>query len=174
MMNRVTYRIWQTTQALTAGLRPVDEGIAAEQLSPELFALFKSMARTDQHHHLRVYKQLIADGHDHPAIVQAALLHDVGKTRVRFTIADRIWAVVVKTLWPKIFVRWSQGEPIGWRRAMVASAQHPAWGAEMVAAADGDPFAVELIAHHQDPITDDLSDDLKHWLPIFQAVDDAN
>lgn len=173
-MASISYRVWQTAQAITANWRPVEDHIAADALPTPLYILFATMPRNDRQHHLRVYKQLIAQGHDHPALVQAALLHDVGKTRYRFNVLDRIWVVVIKTLLPRQFKKWGQGEPISWRRAVVISAQHPAWSAEMVAASGGDQLAVDLIARHQDPITPDLPPAIQALLPLLKTADDEN
>ncbi len=173
-MGSITYRAWQTAQALTANWRPVADHLAKDALPAPLFALFLSMSRNDRQHHLRVYRQLLAQGHTHPALLQAALLHDVGKTRLRFNVLDRIGVVVVKMLLPHKFEEWGQGEAKGWRRAIVVSAQHPLWGAEMVAALGGDPLAVQLIAHHQDPIMSNLPPTIHELLPVLKAADDAN
>lgn len=173
-MHQIRYRIWQTFQAMTARWRPVEDELAASVLPTPLFALFLSMSRNDRQHHLRVYKSLIGQGHNHPALLQAALLHDVGKTRYRFNVLDRIWVAIIKTLFPQQFERWGSGEAKGWQRAIVISAQHPHWGAEMVASAGGDPLAVELIKHHQDSITADMTTELRELLPILKAADDAN
>lgn len=173
-MPSIRYRAWQTLQALTANWRPVDDHLAEAALPPALYNCYRSMSRNDRQHHLRVYRRLVADGHHQPALLQAALLHDLGKTRYRFSVLDRIWVVIVKTLLPRQFDRWGQAEPVGWRRPIVISAQHPAWSAEMVNAAGGDPLTVELIARHQDPITPDLSPNVRKLLPILQAADDAS
>ena len=168
-------RIRQTFQALFAWLRPVDDDLARQHLSPAAFELFMRMPRSDRQHHLRVFEKLRAAGHTHPALLTAALLHDVGKTRTAFTIPDRILAVVVKKLWPARFDQWSQGRPMGWQRAFVVSAQHPAWGADMLAAIDGDPLAVQLIRYHQDCVADVPDDDtLRTLLQHLQTMDDIS
>ncbi len=167
-------RVRQTIQALLAWVRPVDNALAGDYLSTELYALFKRMARSDRQHHLRVLARLLDAGHDHPALLTAALLHDVGKIRVRFTIPDRIIAVLVKRFLPHRFETWSQREPRGWRKAIVVSAQHPEWGAEMVAKSGGDALTVALIRYHQTPVTDTMDETLRDLLPHLQTADDAS
>jgi hypothetical protein len=164
-------RVRQTLQAVSAWSRPVDDTPAARYLEPPLF---QTMSRSDRQHHLRVLNRLLRQGYDHPALVVAALLHDVGKTRVRFTIPDRIMAVLVKRLMPGQYAVWSQGEAKGWRKAIVASAQHPVWGADMVEAAGGDKLAVKLIRYHQATITDSMDANLRILLGQLQAADDAS
>ncbi|NDJ86851.1 MAG: HD domain-containing protein [Chloroflexi bacterium] len=167
-------RIRQTWQAVFAWLWPVDEALARRTLSESQFVLFQTMTRSDRQHHLRVLKRLRKQGYDHPSLAVAALLHDVGKTRLPITIFDRILAVVVKKLLPQRFACWSQGEPVGWRKAFVVSANHPAWGAEIVATVCEDEMAVWLIAHHQTkhPATEDA--EASRLLAALQAADDAS
>jgi hypothetical protein len=161
-------------QALFAWTRAVDDDLAASYLGPELFALFQTMSRSDRQHHLRVLRHLLGQERDHPSLMVAALLHDVGKTRVRFTIPERMMAVAVEKVIPPMFERWSRGEARGWRRGFVVSAKHPEWGADMVAAAGGDALAVKLILYHQSRVSDIPDDEIKMWLPYLQMADNAS
>jgi hypothetical protein len=124
-------------------------------------------------HHLRVYFALCRAGETQPQLLKAALLHDVGKTRYPFRLFDKIVVVVVKVLLPHQFKRWGAGEALGWRRRFVVSAQHPAWGAEMVEALGSDPLMVTLIRRHQDPL-DRTDPELKTLLAALQAADDRS
>lgn len=168
-------RVRQTLQVITAWIRPVDDdALAAEYLDPALLELFQTMRRSDRQHHLRVLKYLLKRGHNHPSLLVAALLHDVGKTRTRLTIIDRILAVLVKALLPRRFERWSQSEPRGWRRAFVVSAYHPIWGAEMIIAAGGEPLAADLTRFHQTSPGEIQDDNLRDLLIKLQAADDVS
>lgn len=167
-------RVRQTLQAISAWSRPVDDTLAASYLSPALLALYRQMSRSDRQHHLRVLRHLLADGHTEPALLVAALLHDVGKTRARFGVFDRILATVVKKIAPQYFAEWGKGEPRGWRRPFVISAQHPAWGAEMLVAAGAEPLAVALTRLHQDDLSQLHELPLKTLLGYLQAADDAS
>jgi len=167
-------RIRQTLQALTAWFRPVEDELAAQYLDVAEFALFMMMPRSERQHHLRVLKVLLRRGHRQLPLLKAALLHDVGKTQVRFSIPERILAVVVKKLCPRCFERWSQGEPRGWRKAFVTSAQHPVWGAELVADIGCDAEVVWLIEHHQDKLAGLPSTEYEQWLVQLQAADDVS
>lgn len=167
-------RIRQTLQALTAFFRPVDDGLAEKYLSTSQLALFKRMSRAERQHHLRVLKKLLKRGQTHPALLVAALLHDVGKTQTRFTLIERILAVLVKKFLPERFVQWSRHTPTGWRRAFVVSACHPAWGAAMADAAGSDPLALALIRHHQDKLQVVPRDEFENLLAALQAADDIS
>lgn len=168
-------RVRQTLQALLAWSRPVDDELADSYLSPELFALFQTMSRSDRQHHLRVLRHLLGQGQVHPSLMVAALLHDVGKTRVRFSIPERMMAVAVEKLFPSLFKRWSRDEAKGWRRGFVVSAKHPEWGAEMVEAAGGDALTVKLIRYHQSKVSDITDNEsVRKWLQYLQQADNAS
>ncbi len=174
MWRKIPYRIKQTLQALTAPWRPVDDALAAQHLAPVLHQLFLTMSKNDRQHHLRVYKRLCAAGHISPALLTAALLHDIGKTRYRFGIPERILAVAVKTLLPAKFAQWSKGEAMGWRRALVVSARHPEWGAEIVGQVCDDVLVLTLIRLHQTPLADVPTGQTRDLLTVLQMADDAS
>ena len=126
------HRIWQGVRALFAWTRPLDLTPAEALLSPALLALFKRLRRSEQLHSLGVLETLRAEGHDHPDLLVAGLLHDVGKSRASIGLVGRTLTVLVKTFLPGQYGRWARGEAHGWRRAFVMAEAHPAWGAEMV------------------------------------------
>lgn len=166
-------RIRQTILAATAYFRSADDNLARKYLSDAEFELFMQMKRSDRQHHLRVLSYLLKREHTHPALLTAALLHDVGKSTVKFTIPDRIMAVVVKKLFPAKFREWSRSDISGWKKPLVVSAKHPKWGAEMLTAVGGDDVAVALVYHHQDPICS-VSEDLHHLLTLLKEADDKS
>lgn len=174
MWQQIPYRIKQTLQALSAPLRPVDDQIAEQVLPAALYQLFLTMSKNDRQHHLRVYRRLKAASHTDPALLKAALLHDVGKTRFRFGIPERILAVAVQALFPSYFAQWSQGEPQGWRRALIVSARHPQWGAEMVQQVCDDPLVIELIRLHQTSLEAVEDGRTKTLLAALQQADDLS
>lgn len=168
-------RIRQTLQALTAPLRPVEDDLAAQYLASVTVSFFMTMRRSDRQHHIRVLKYLLANEQNNPALLKAALLHDVGKTKVSITIIDRILAVLGKQFFPQRFDAWGQGEPRGWRKAFVVSVQHPQWGADLFSAVESDQLAHDLILHHQDPVAIVSNDaTLRELLVQLQAADDAS
>ena len=46
-------------------------------------------------------------------LLQAALLHDVGKSSAPINLAERVEAVLVRWLLPGCYARWAQAEPRG-------------------------------------------------------------
>ncbi len=168
------YRLSQGVRALGAWLRPVDDTRAAQVLSPELFALYRRMRRSERQHSLRVLGALLDAGHTEPDLLIAALLHDVGKICTPFTLPEKVIVVLVRAVAPQRAERWGSGSARGWRRPFAVSVQHPAWGADLVAAAGGPPQAVELIRRHQERLDGPPQTDTERLLLALQAVDDRS
>jgi hypothetical protein len=168
------YRFRQGVRALVSWMQPVEDTLAEQYLSPSLFALYRRMRRSERQHSLRVLRDLLAAGHNHPDLLAAALLHDVGKIRTRFLLPEKVLVVLVKALSPALYRRWGSGSDRGWRRPFTVSVQHPAWGADMVAEAGGSALTVELIRRHADPAPSPPTTDADHLLVALQAVDDQN
>ena len=111
------------------------------------------MPHNDQHHSLTVLRALCAAGHAEPALMQAALLHDVTPSAGGVTLFHRVAVVLIKIVWPGWLARLApapspaHGDP---RYPFWAHANHPQLGAKMAAAAGCDPLAVTLIRRHQE------------------------
>lgn len=172
---RPVYRLRQFWQNVTAAPLPGDAWNEIESvLSPAEVALFRRLAASDRRHSYGVMQTLRSADHTHPALLAAALLHDVGKTRVPLTVWDRTLIVAAETAVPRRSAAWGQGTPHGWKRPFVVKAQHAAWGAEMAAAAGSRSLTVALIRRHQDPLPEAVEheeDRLLHWL---QWADEQN
>lgn len=145
------YRVGQFCRALLARVEPDEEAVLETYLPRQAQTLFRQMPRQDQRHSLNVLYTLQRRGHKDRALMQAALLHDVGK-------GDGVWlwhrvAVVLLQRWrPEWLHRLAKDCPGDWRRPFYAHAQHPVRGAALAEGAGCDPLAVALIRHHQDPV----------------------
>ena len=140
--------------------------------------LFDGMPPADQRHSLKVLAALQAAGHDHPALLQAALLHDCAKREGGVRLWHRVALVLLKAFWPALAERWA-AEPApastDFRYPMWAHLHHPERGAELAAAAGCDPLAVALIRRHQEPPAAHAGDlSLDELLAALQAADDDN
>jgi hypothetical protein len=170
----IRYRLWQFWQAV---YHPPLSDEARRQigavLTPAEAGLFGRFSQADQVHGYRVMRALQAEGHSHPALLAAALLHDVGKTRVRWFVWDRVAVVVGRRLGVGKTAVFSQNPPTGWRKPFVVRARHPAWGAEMAAAVGSSPLTVALIRRHQDEITAVVTEEDK-LLHALQWADNQN
>lgn len=154
-MMRVLTRLRQGIRALLAFSQPVDHALARQHLSPALMACFEAMRRSEQLHSLNVLRDLQAESSTliPPDLAVAALLHDCGKSRYPFPTWQKTLVVLVKAAAPRLFEQLSAGSEQHWlERPFVLSVHHPAWGAEMVAAADASERALWLVAHHADPL----------------------
>lgn len=171
----VRYRLWQFWQIVTAvPLEPAMRAEVAAVLSAQELALFDRFSLNDQWHSYRVMQMLRDAGHTQPALLVAALLHDVGKTRLSLSIWQRSLIVLVSLLLPRQAAVWGQGEAVGWKRPFVVKAQHPAWSAAMATAAGSLPQAIELMRRHQDPIAPNDTSEEATLLRLLQWADDQN
>lgn len=168
------YRLRQLRDNLTAGplSAAVREEIDAFLSEPER-NLFYRFIYADQWHSYRVLRSLRDAGYNHPDLMTAALLHDIGKIACPLSPWDRTVIVVGSALFPGKVDSWGRGSLHSWRRPFVVRAQHPAWGAEMAVKADSRPGVVELIRRHQDKHTGEATD-VDRLLGILQWADDRN
>lgn len=173
---RIKYRLWQLWQNVTA--RPLSDAARqhiATVLSPVEQQLFYQFSRSDQGHSYRVMQLLQAQGHQEPSLLAAALLHDIGKTRVSLYWWDRMFIVLAVLAGSERYQRWGQGEPRGWRKGIVVRIHHPDWGAEMTQAIGSEPLTVALIRRHQEKLPSDAAATLEnHLLRLLQWADDQN
>lgn len=171
-------RIRQGIRALTAFTRPVDYELAAQYLSPELLSVFQRMQRSEQLHSLNVLRDVLAQGAAPPDLAVAALLHDVGKSRYRLTVAEKTTAVLVRKALPRFARRLAHTDNPAvipfWRRAFVVRQHHPAWSAAILQQAGASEAAVWLAAHHQDKREQWASHPYYGLLSRLQQADDAN
>ena len=115
-------------------------------------ALFGQMSVADQQHAIAVLQTLRGKGEDHPALLKAALLHDVGKAMGQ-PLLYRAAIVLLQAFWPAALATLANA-PLtacpAWRRPFVVHAQHPQIGAAWAKEADCNSMTVALIEHHQE------------------------
>lgn len=171
---RYIYRVWQFWQALDAAPTKEELALARSVLSPPLLALFLQLQASEQAHSLRLARRLIERGENHPDLLVAALLHDVGKSCYPLRLWQRVLIVLCRRILPAASERWGQGDPKSWRKPFVVAAQHPAWGAHLAREAGASPLAVSIIQSHQDPILNNPVTLQERLLSCLQIVDDEN
>lgn len=169
-------RVRQGVRALLAEARPVSCELAAAYLTPAQLALFTALRRSEQRHSLNVLSAVLAQGAAPHDLALAALLHDVGKARYPFPVWQKTLVVLARAALPRRSARWAAADPATsrWARPFAIGAQHPAWGAELAAAAQASPRAVWLIAHHADPLAAHAGHPHAPLLARLQRADDAN
>lgn len=148
VLTAARYRNRQFWHALAARRRPIDPAPARTVLPPALFALFERMSPEDRQHGLDVLGRLRTAGVTAPPLLQAGLLHDLGKAEAGVGLPHRVARVVLRRSVPPVW-RWLSGCPTGWRRPFWAVANHPERGAVWVETEGAAPEVVALIRHHE-------------------------
>lgn len=186
---RWRYRLWQWGQLLRR--QPLSEEARSEVaavLSETELALFNRFGPSDQWHSYRVFCMLREGDQTNPALLKAALLHDVGKTLLPLTIWERALIVLLGGLFPERTREWGREEINNcqlsivnyqlsvkwWRRPFVVKEQHPAWGTTMVEEAGSEPLVVALVGRHQDELPDVPQTAEDQLLARLQRADDLN
>lgn len=165
---RVLYRLGQGWQALRPRLDPGRRRAALEWLPAAAQAAFMTLPVADQCHHLAVFEALYRQGCRDEELLQAALLHDIGKIDGRRYV--HLWQRTVVVLirpWPALSRRLAATPAPYWRYGFYLQAEHPALGAQRARTAGLSERAVQLIASHQ---ADPKNDPALIWL---RAVDDS-
>lgn len=171
----IGYRAQQFAQALVTRQLPVDAWAAIEGiLSPSEVALFRRHTAVDCVHSFRVLETLQETGETNPCLLAAALLHDIGKSRLPITVWDRVAGSLGDRFFPKRATAWAKGGDGGWRRPFVIRRRHAEWGAQMAHEAGSHPTTVRLIRYHQsDPgLLEDRGE--RRLLQRLQWADDHN
>ncbi len=175
MKSKIGYRVWQFWQSFkkSPGLEEWEKVEAI--LTPSELALFKQLPAPDQNHSLRVLKALEVGGETDLDLLQAALLHDIGKTRYPFHRWERIFAVLLEGAFSTIAADWGEKDPRGIYRPLVVNHQHPAWGADLAEKAGSSWGVIWLIRHHEEEdLTGLLDQGGVELLQKLQKADNLN
>ncbi len=146
------YRTAQFFRAVFATISDDDIALVADLLgqNPAALKLFQRMSTPDRRHGIAVAKTLLADGHTDAALLQAALLHDVGKAMGQ-PLIHRVLVVVLRRTSPALLNRLASAplDCARWRRPFVINARHPDIGAQWAHEAGCSATVAQLIARHQ-------------------------
>ncbi|MCA9948277.1 MAG: HD domain-containing protein [Anaerolineales bacterium] len=171
----ILYRAKQFFQSITAGsLSSAAQNQIESLLDPQEVELFNCYSHSDRRHAYCVLRTLQLSEHKQIDLLKAALLHDIGKTRVHLSVWERSIAVIGMKFFPQKATRWGAGKEDNWQRPFVVKARHAAWGAEMVAAAGSSTRTVNLIRRHQDIIPQRPINEEDKLLILLQWADNQN
>jgi len=149
---RIAYRVKQFVSALLASVQPMDVTVLARYLSSAEVELFLRQDAALQQHSLRVLRILESRGCRDAVLLEAALLHDVGKSEGRIRLWHRVAKVLLDAVSPALSERLGADDAGSWRYQFCVQAHHPALGAEMIRVAGGESSVAELIADHHTPV----------------------
>lgn len=141
------HRVRQFARALRPQMAGTDVAAAGNVLSARQYALFARLTPADQRHALEVCRRLRAAGVGDAEVLQAALLHDVGKVGSGLGLWQRVAAVLLAAAAPAVLRLLAIRGP--WRRAFGAYLRHPQRGARLARLAGSSARVVALIAAHQ-------------------------
>ncbi|HMA38418.1 MAG TPA: hypothetical protein VKY74_28475 [Chloroflexia bacterium] len=157
---QVPYRVRQFVLALAAPVTPDElaDAVRAAGLPAPAAQLFRAMPRPYQRHALNVADRLRREGHTDPHLLQAALLHDLGKwdpaSGRRAGVVPRVLATLLgrRPGGRALLARLAAGPPAArsWRYGWHLQQAHPELGARLAERAGVDPAVVALVRYHQD------------------------
>jgi putative nucleotidyltransferase with HDIG domain len=155
-------------------------------LTPAQRALFGQMARSDQRHSLDVMHTLRQAGHQDRDLLQAALLHDAGKSvparakpstgrgpLQRLTVWHRTAVVLMQNVTPGWLARLA-ADGRGWKRPFAIHVQHAQTSAQLAAQAGCTPKVVALIREHHAQRANGASAPNKEQAALLQWADEQN
>jgi hypothetical protein len=151
----------------------MNHGLSSLLSMPEV-ELFSRLSPADQWHSYAVLSALQSAGDSHPDLLSAALLHDVGKSRVRLSTWERSITVLAHALFPGRSICWGQSEAIGWRRPFVVRQKHAEWGAEMLMEAGSRHLTITLVRRHQERLSRGSQAEEDVLLRRLQWADELN
>lgn len=171
----IIYRTERFVRALATRRLAAEAWIEIEAvLSPAEVALFHQHSAVDRVHSFRVLQTLQAAGETDPHLLAAALLHDIGKSRLPPTLWDRVAGSLGDRFFPRRMQEWAEGGNGAWRRPFVIRCRHAEWGAQMAREAGSHPTTVRLIRHHQNDGGALRDDEERRLLQRLQWADDQN
>lgn len=173
MMKAAIHRLSQGLGALFSFARSPDLTLARRHLSSCEFEAFRRLSRSEQLHSLNVLRGVLAVEPAAPkALVAAALLHDVGKSRCRLSVWQKTLAVITEAIAPRLSVHLSQAESISvWRAPFTVRRHHAKWSGEILRNCGADTDVIWLVERHQDDAERFRDHDCYTLLRLLQSAD---
>jgi putative nucleotidyltransferase with HDIG domain len=154
---RIQYRVRQFWRTIFVKTDPLELDRAMGLLTPEQAGLFSQLQPGEKDHSLVMVRKLIEQGENHPDLLVAAMLHDIGKLQYRLHPLERTMIVLAEAIMPGKVRQWGNLPPGGWnqvhswRKAFVVAEQHAEWGAQLAHQAGVSSLTETLIREHHNP-----------------------
>ena len=131
---------------------PAEARDARALLTPAELRAFEALQGRERRHAVDVMRHLQAAGEPSDDLLAAALLHNVGKGPLH--LHERVAYTLLAMFAPRLLDRVAAPDGAGFRRAMAAQRDHPARGADALAAIGVRPRVLELVRGHHDASAD--------------------
>lgn len=129
-------------------LTPEEARAVEALLGIEELRCFRALQGREQRHAVDVMQHLRTHGAPSDDLLVAALLHNVGKGPLH--LYERVAYTLLAMFTPRLLHRIARPDGRGFRLAMAAQRDHPARGAEVLAAIGVRPRVLELVRRHHD------------------------
>lgn len=171
-------RVKQVWAALTAHITEQERDFVDRHLTAAQRPLFWAMSLPDQRHTLNVCLSALrlADrtAVDIVVLLQAALLHDVGRCQGDVSTIDKIIAVVADAccpVWARAWSRQGRGSRLAnVRHALYIYYRHPELGGLRLQAVGTDPRVVAIVRNHHEAPADNDPPELR----VLRAADELH
>ena len=128
-------------------LHEVDDSWAHSKLSASEIDLWANMSPADRHHCISVAKNVEKILPNEPVVIQAALLHDIGKSKASSSALFRVCATIISFfISQKLAHNWMNSRALG--REVGQYLCYPSVGAELLKLAGSDPFVCAWANEH--------------------------
>jgi HD-like signal output (HDOD) protein len=154
------YRFQQFYRGLFPTISSEEQELAYSFLSRESLSLFNKQSLADQRHALDVATDLLQNQvylsfPQRRILIQAALLHDCGKTCYSLKLWQRVYIVLSAKLPSPVqefLIRLEQCKSLS--MPLTLAQKHPEWGALLAAQAGLEQDVIELIRTHHSPFSE--------------------
>ena len=157
MLAKPLYRARQFFVALRPRVGPEDLALLDRYLTPRQRELFRRMPLNDQQHSFKVARRLLAVGHDNSELLQAGLLHDVGKALGPVRLWHRVASVLLAAIRPTLVERIGSRDRQSWRYPIYVMYNHGRLGAQAACEVGCSGLVQRLIQGHTSAPQDDLA-----------------